>query len=90
MSINALPESAPDVHPMRCEHDPTDTLTATILDPLNEHMVISRDSLLSYRNTPGNKFFTRSIISPDARRSSLANFVPTTGYFDPFCGITTS
>jgi hypothetical protein len=46
MSINVLLESTPDVHPMRCEHDHTDTLTATILDHLNEQTVINLDSLI--------------------------------------------
>jgi hypothetical protein len=46
MPINALLESAPDVQPVRCEHDHTDTLTATILDHLNEQTVISLDSLI--------------------------------------------
>ena len=46
MSINALLESAPEVHPVREELPPTDTLTATILDHLNEQTVISLDSLV--------------------------------------------
>ena len=46
MPINALLESAPEVHPVRGEHPHTDTLTATILDHLNEQTVISLDSLI--------------------------------------------
>ena len=46
MPINALLESAPDVHPVRHERHHTDTLTATILDHLNEQTVISLDSLI--------------------------------------------
>jgi len=46
MSINALLESAPEVHPVREELPHTDTLTATILDHLNEQTVISLDSLV--------------------------------------------
>jgi hypothetical protein len=47
MPINTLLESAPDIHSMRCESHDTDVLTATILDHLNEQMVISLDSLIS-------------------------------------------
>jgi hypothetical protein len=47
MPINTLPESAPDVYSVRCESHDTDALTATILDHLNEQMVISLDSLIS-------------------------------------------
>lgn len=46
MPINALLESAPDVYPVPCEHQHTDTMTATILDHLNEQTVISLDSLI--------------------------------------------
>ncbi len=46
MPINALLESAPEVHPVRGEHPHTDTLTETILDHLNEQTVISLDSLI--------------------------------------------
>ncbi len=46
MPSNALLESAPEVHPVQCERDHTDALTATILDHLNEQTVISLDSLI--------------------------------------------
>ncbi|MBC7838044.1 MAG: hypothetical protein H7Y39_05315 [Nitrospiraceae bacterium] len=46
MPINALLESASEVHAVRGEHPHTDTLTATILDHLNEQTVISLDSLV--------------------------------------------
>ncbi|MDN5942097.1 MAG: hypothetical protein L0H94_09470 [Nitrospira sp.] len=46
MPINALLESAPEVHPVRCGHDHTDALTEAILDHLNEQTVISLDSLI--------------------------------------------
>ena len=46
MPKSALLESAPDVHPERCERHPTDALTAAILDHLNEQSVISLDSLI--------------------------------------------
>jgi hypothetical protein len=46
MPINALLDSAPDVHPVRGGDPHTDTLTATILDHLNEQTVISLDSLI--------------------------------------------
>ncbi len=46
MPINALLESAPEVYPVRAEHHHADTLTATILDHLNEQTVISLDSLI--------------------------------------------
>ena len=45
MPISALLESAPDVHPERGERH-TEAITATILDHLNEQMVISLDSLI--------------------------------------------
>ena len=47
MLSNALLESAPEVHPVREEHPHADTLTATILDHLNEQTVISLDSLIA-------------------------------------------
>jgi hypothetical protein len=46
MPINALLESAPEAYPVRAAHHHTDTLTATILDHLNEQTVISLDSLI--------------------------------------------
>ena len=46
MPINALLESATEVHPVRRERHHTDTITATILDHLNEETVISLDSLI--------------------------------------------
>ena len=46
MPINALLESAPEVHPVRGEQHHSDTITATILDHLNEQTVISLDSLI--------------------------------------------
>ena len=46
MPINALLESAPEVHAVRGEQHHTDTITATILDHLNEQTVISLDSLI--------------------------------------------
>ena len=46
MPINALLESAPDVHPVRCKRDHPDALTAAILDHLNEQAAISLDSLI--------------------------------------------
>jgi hypothetical protein len=45
--MSSLLESAPDVHHVRQERPHTDTLTATILDHLNEQTVISLDSLIS-------------------------------------------
>ena len=46
MLISALLESAQDVHPEQCEGHHTDSLTATILDHLNEQAVMSLDSLI--------------------------------------------
>lgn len=46
MPIHALLESAPDVHPVRCEPQLTDAMTVTILNHLNEQTVISLDSLI--------------------------------------------
>ena len=46
MSINALLESVPEVHSIRGEQHHADTITATILDHLNEQTVISLDSLI--------------------------------------------
>ena len=46
MPTSSLLESAPDVHPLLCEHPNTDVLTATILDHLNEQTVISLDTLV--------------------------------------------
>jgi hypothetical protein len=46
MSINALLESVPEAHPIRGERHHADTITATILDLLNEQTVISLDSLI--------------------------------------------
>jgi hypothetical protein len=46
MSTSAFLESAPDVHPVRCERHDTDALMATILDHLNEQTVISLDMLI--------------------------------------------
>ena len=46
MSINALLESVPEAHPIRGEQHHTDTITATILDHLDEQTVISLDSLV--------------------------------------------
>lgn len=46
MPINALLESAPEVHPVQREHHHPDALTATILSHLNEQAVISLDSLI--------------------------------------------
>ena len=46
MSINALLESVPEAHPIRGEQQYTDTITATILDHLDEQTVISLDSLV--------------------------------------------
>jgi hypothetical protein len=46
MSINALLESVPEVHSIRGEQHHIDTITATILDHLDEQTVISLDSLI--------------------------------------------
>lgn len=46
MPMNSLLESAPYVHHSRQERSHTDTLTATILDHLNEQTVITLDSLI--------------------------------------------
>ena len=46
MSINALLESAPEAHPICDERHHADTITASILDHLNEQTVISLDSLI--------------------------------------------
>jgi hypothetical protein len=46
MSINALLDSVPEVHSIRGEQHHTDTITATILDHLDEQTVISLDSLV--------------------------------------------
>lgn len=46
MPISALLESAQDVHPEQCEDHHTDSLTAAILDHLNEQAVMSLDSLI--------------------------------------------
>jgi hypothetical protein len=46
MSINALFESVHEVHPIQREQHYTDTITATILDHLDEQTVISLDSLV--------------------------------------------
>ena len=46
MLRNALLESPPEVHPVQEKHPHADTLTATILDHLNEQTVISLDSLV--------------------------------------------
>jgi hypothetical protein len=46
MSINALLDSVPAVHSLRGEQHHTDTITATILDHLDEQTVISLDSLV--------------------------------------------
>ena len=47
MPINALLESAPEVHPVRGEQHHRDTITKTILDHLKEQTVISLDSLIA-------------------------------------------
>lgn len=46
MSVSSLLELDPEVHPLRQERPPTDALTATILDHLNEQTVISLDTLV--------------------------------------------
>ena len=46
MPISALLESAQNVHPVGCERDHIDALSAAILDHLNEQTVISLDSLI--------------------------------------------
>ncbi len=46
MPISALLEPAQDGHPVWCERDHIDVLTAAILDHLNEQTVISLDSLI--------------------------------------------
>jgi hypothetical protein len=46
MPMSSLVESAPDVHPLLCEHPNTDVLTTTILGHLNEQTVISLDLLI--------------------------------------------
>ena len=46
MPMSSLLESATDVHPLPHEHPDTDTITATILDHLNEQTVIGLDSLI--------------------------------------------
>ena len=46
MPMSSLLESPPNVHPLLREHPDTDALTATILDHLNEQIVISLDSLV--------------------------------------------
>jgi len=46
MPINALLESTPDVHPAPCERQHIDAMTVTILDHLNEQIVISLDTLI--------------------------------------------
>ncbi len=46
MLMSALLESAQDVHPEQCEGHHTDSLTAAILDHLNEQAVMSLDSLI--------------------------------------------
>jgi hypothetical protein len=46
MPTSALLESAHDVHPVECERDHIDALSAAILDHLNEQTVISLDSLI--------------------------------------------
>jgi len=47
MPTTAFLESAPDIHPVRCERPATDALTATILEHIDEQTVISLDSLIS-------------------------------------------
>jgi hypothetical protein len=46
MTVSSLLESDPDIHPLRGEGSQVDTLTATILDHLNEQAVISMDTLV--------------------------------------------
>jgi hypothetical protein len=46
MPMSSLVESAPNVHPLLCEHPNTDVLTTTILGHLNEQTVISLDLLI--------------------------------------------
>ena len=91
MPINALLESAPDVYPVRAEHHHTDTLTATILDHLNEQTVISLDSLICLMpEYTWNQIFHAV---DQLARCSIDRPSPTPirlhALFDPFCGITT-
>jgi hypothetical protein len=46
MPTSSLLEPAPDLHTSRREYPHIDALGATILDHLNEHTVISLDSLI--------------------------------------------
>ena len=46
MPISSLLESDPEVYPLRRERVHIDTLTATILNHLNEQTVITLDSLI--------------------------------------------
>ena len=46
MPMSSLLESVQDVHPLLWERPHIDTLTATILDHLNEQTVITLDSLI--------------------------------------------
>ena len=46
MPMSSLLESDPDVHPRQGEGPHIDTLTASILDHLNEQTVISLDTLV--------------------------------------------
>ena len=47
MPTSAFLESAPDVHPVRCERHDIDALTVTILEHVDEQTVISLDLLIS-------------------------------------------
>ena len=48
MPIGFLLETDPDIHSLLRGHPDPDALTATILDHLNEQMVISLDSLIHF------------------------------------------
>ncbi len=92
MPTSSLLESAPNIHPLLCEHPNTDVLTATILDHLNEQTVISLDTLICLmpQYTWNQIFHTVDQLARCSKIVLRRHRFDYTLFFHPFRGITTS